>query len=99
MRYHEANYAHMFSIANIIPCMSNLKRTKSIEVTYDEIQKCDELAVKAVKECFIKKYHHFVYDGPGRLKCKYVKGRGEYMTHQIKRAGMLLDVNPRLLSC
>lgn len=79
----------MFSIANIIPCMSNLKRTQSIELTYDEIEQCDELPVKAVGGCFIKQYHHFVYDGPGRVKCKYMKGHGEYIVHQMKRTGML----------
>lgn len=88
MRSHEANYSHdMFNISNIIPCMVNLTRTQSIELSYDEIVNCDEGLVKPVGDCFIKKYHHFVYDGPGVVKCKYMKGDANYVIHKMKRTG------------
>jgi hypothetical protein len=78
----------MFNISNIIPCMANLSRTQSIELSYDDIVSCDEGPVKPAGECFIKKYHHFIYDGPGVVKCKYIKDVGDYDMHKMKRVGV-----------
>lgn len=76
----------MYDISDVMPCVKDLKGEHSIELTAEEIDKCDEKEAKAKGKSFIKKYHHFKYDGAGRLLCKYKKGEGEYILHEIVRA-------------
>jgi len=86
VRKAEADWAHMYSIANIIPCMKNLKNTTSKILTAEQICLADEDIVKPVGPGFIKKYHHFTYLGPGVLSCKYIKGQGEYRREEMRQA-------------
>lgn len=84
----EANYIHMFDINNIIPCMGKLKNTTSYEITYDEIADNDEDDAGPNGKPFIKKYFHFAYDGPGVVKCKFMKDDKEaYKFHTMKKTG------------
>jgi hypothetical protein len=78
----------MFDINNIMPCMEKLKNTNSIEITYDEIVKADEEDAKPIGKGFIKKYYHFTYDGPGVVKCKFMKDDNEvYKYHTMNKMG------------
>ena len=87
MRYQEAGFQHMFDISNIIPCMVNLSRTHSVELSYDDIISCDEPLVKPAGDCFIKKY--FTYPSAGTVNCKYMKDPSlSYSSHKMIRSGM-----------
>ena len=90
VRKAEANFKHMYSIKNVLPCMEVLKNTTSVVLTSDEITACDEPIATPVNGAFIKLYHHFAYDSPGVLKCKKIKGQGEYQIHRIRRIGIFL---------
>lgn len=92
MRKAEKNFKHMYSIKNVLPCMTILRNTHSIELSAEDVNSCDEDIVKPVGNPFIKKYHHFTYDGIGVLKCRYIKGEGVYVTERTKQQnGMSLD--------
>ena len=60
-------------------------RLHSIELSADDVNSCDEDIVKPVGQPFIKKYHHFTYDGIGVMKCRYIKGEGAYVTEKTKQ--------------
>ena len=75
----------MFSIDNVIPCMDKLKNTNCIPLEHETIEKCDEDLVKPCGTAFMRLYHHFIYDSPGVVKCKYVKGVGDYQTHMMRK--------------
>lgn len=83
MKKNEANYVHMFSIDNIIPCMDKLSSTMSITLDYETIENSDEEIVKPSGQGFIRLYHHFIYPSPGVVNCKYVKGVGDYKSHSM----------------
>lgn len=83
----------MFSIDDIIPCFKALSNTETIQLTYDQINACDEPAVSACHAPFIKKYHHFTYPRAAVVHCKYMKGKGEYQEETMKQQkddGMIL---------
>ena len=75
----------MSSIQDIIPCIQNLSNTVTVQLTYENIQACDELPVTSCRSPFIKKYHHFTYPRPGVVNCKYIKGQGEYKEELMKQ--------------
>lgn len=91
MRKAEADFKHMVSVDDIIPCMKKIKNTTSIELKSQEIRDSDEDVVKAVGKGFIKKYHHFKYERPGELKCQYVRGEGGHQVHNMKQLAGMLD--------
>jgi len=88
VRQHEANFLHMSSIVDIIPCMKSLRNTETRVLTSEDICKNDEKIVKPVGESFIKRYHHFTYPAPGVVNCRYVKGKGDYFKHEMRQEGM-----------
>jgi hypothetical protein len=73
----------MYSIDEIIGSMKNLSNTTSIPLAYDDILLCDEDVVRT-SESFIKQYYHFTYESAGVVKCKVMKGKGEYIRQIIK---------------
>lgn len=88
----------MFDITSIIPCMVNLSRTHSFELSYEEIINCDESVVKPAGDCFIKKYYHFTYPSAGTVACKYMKDDAlEYTSHRMVRKGMLYRSRIRII--
>ena len=52
-----------------------------------EITACDEEDVTPVGKGFIRSYHHFTYERPGVVRCRYIKGVGPYITHRMKQGG------------
>lgn len=87
----EKDYVHMYSIQDIIPCLKNLKNTFTMELDHETINANDEGVVKPIGECFIKKYFHFQYVDVGVVRCKYMKGDGEYTTHSMRRGKFRLS--------
>jgi hypothetical protein len=85
VRKAEKNYKHMYSITDVLPCMNILKNTHSIQLSAEDVEACDEDIVKPVGKPFIKKYHHFAYQSVGVLKCKHIKGEGEYVIEKTKQ--------------
>lgn len=85
------NFKHMSSIQDIIPCIDKLSNTETVVLTYETIQSNDEDPVSSCRAPFIKKYHHFTYPRIGVVKCKYIKGQGEYKEELMKQVqkGML----------
>ena len=83
VREAEANYEHMKDVESIIPCMKNIHNTTPYNLNSDEIEEADEDCAKPQGKGFIKKYHHFTYSKPGKINCKYVRGKGAYQTHHI----------------
>ena len=75
----------MYSIKDVLPCMKVLRNTHSIELSAADVNSCDEDIVKPVGNGFIKKYHNFTYGGIGVLKCRYIKGEGDYVIHRTKQ--------------
>lgn len=81
----EANFVHMKSADDIIPCMTKIKNTTAFQLTAEEIKACDEDVVKPVGQGFIKKYHHFSYEKSGEVKCQYIRGEGSYVKHKMRK--------------
>ena len=75
----------MYSIKNVLPCMSVLKNTTSIELSAKEVNDNDEDIVKPVGKGFVRQFHHFKYAGPGVVLCQYIKGRGNYVTKEMRQ--------------
>lgn len=84
VRIEEGNFHHMYSIADLIPCIKMLSNTNVVELTYDEILECDEPTVTPSRP-FIKNYHHFTYVREGVVRCKYIKGVGDYNEETMKQ--------------
>src|SRR5688572_5897978 len=84
----EADFNHLSSISDILPCFNELKNTKPHELMPEEIRKCDEALVKPVGQAFIKLYHHFTYVSPGVVNCKIPNGEESYQRHEMKQEGL-----------
>jgi len=65
--------------------MSVLKNTTSIELSAKEVNDNDEDIVKPVGKGFVRQFHHFKYAGPGVVLCQYIKGRGNYVTKEMRQ--------------
>src|ERR1700744_6436572 len=70
VRKAEKNWKHMYSIKNVLPCMSVLKNTTSIELSANEVNDADEDIVKPVGKGFVRQFHHFKYAGEGVVLCQ-----------------------------
>jgi hypothetical protein len=85
------NFKHISSIQDVIPCIQNLSNTQVVQLSYEQIQACDEPPVTCCRAPFIKKYHHFTYPRHGVVKCLYIKGQGSYneeLMKQVPEKGM-----------
>ena len=76
----------MYSIKNVLPCMSVLKNTTSIELSAKEVNDADEDIVKPVGKGFVRQFHHFKYAGPGVVLCQYIKGKGVSVRKEMSQS-------------
>jgi hypothetical protein len=84
VRKHEKDFHHMYSCEDVIVSMENVKRTTKKQLTYEQIQSCDEeKVIPKSRIAFIKKYHHFKYVSCGVVECSYIKNEGDLFRHEM----------------
>lgn len=69
-----------------------LSRTMTTILEADQIDACDEENVKSIGKGFIRNYHHFTYCGAGVVACRYIKGKGNYVTHKMQQGSGIIMI-------
>jgi hypothetical protein len=85
VRNAEGDWKKMYNVDTIIENTKNVNNTTYVKLSAEEINANDEDVVTPKGGAWIKKYHHFTYESAGVVKCKFVKGRGEYKRHTMQQ--------------